>query len=275
MANPRAIAAIGLVVAAAACSHDATGTKDALIVSVQPNGLPTATIVDAPNGPRIDCGFTLSAEARGHGTALWDATKVLLYAGPNRSAPIDSITPDKPSDALSGGLGTGYINAGQTQQGKWTLSYAAPFEATINLQYTVDGRPPATASTHVACGPSLQNAVAPSITEVSVQTQPALGLRPGDPVVITYHEVDGSGVWKTVIDLSGAFTGEQVMSEHLATSVDRTLTVTVPTIGSIGEPLRIAVHAYDAALHETRMTNIVTAATFVGSVIPTEAGARN
>src|ERR1043166_1558604 len=246
-----ALAILGLALAAAGCGGDSpTGTKGVLSVTLRADGPDTTFMGDTPNeGPRIQCGFGITAQATGFGSAQWAGVKTLWYIGPDRTVPIDSTT-DNASE-LQGAFRAQSISAGETQHARWTLYATAPFEATLEFMYSPAAGTTNSVSAHVRCGPPAEGAVAPVITALSATAnppQPAVG----DTISVSYRETGSSGVWATAIDLSGPFTAKQVTSENLATSVTRTVKFAVPPRSTLGVPVTVVLHAYDAALHETR-----------------------
>ncbi|HEY2851462.1 MAG TPA: hypothetical protein VGJ18_01360 [Gemmatimonadaceae bacterium] len=246
-----ALAIIGLAVAAAGCGSDSpTGTRGALSVTLRADGPDTTFIGDEPNeGPRIQCSFDITAQATGLGSAQWVGAKTLWYIGPDRSVPVDSTTNN--ASELQAEFGAQGISSGETQHARWTLYASAPFEATLEFMYAIAGGATSSVNAHVRCGPPAQGAVAPVITALSVTASPP---QPsvGDTISVSYQETGASGVWATAIDLSGPFTAEQVTTEHLASSVTRTVKFAVPPHSTLGVPVTVLLHAYDAALHETQ-----------------------
>lgn len=247
-----------------------TGTREPLVVALRVDSPPTPVIGDVPSGPRIQCSFGLTAVATGYGSAQWEDGKTFWFAGVNRATPIDS-TSDSAGE-IQAAFGASEIKAGETEHAQWTLTGGAPFEATLTFRYAVGNATPATASAHISCGPSGQGSVAPVITQLS--TTPAAGeLSVGDTISVSYQETGATGVWETVIDVTGPFTAEKLVGEHLAASVNRTVTFVVPPKSRLAVPITIVLHAMDAALQESQKS-LVTQLSLVDHVPPTMVAAR-
>jgi hypothetical protein len=246
--------------------HGTTEPGNSLQVTFDVSGPDTTFIGEDFNGePEISCTFHLTAHATGHGKADWQGGRTIWYAGVDRSVPFDT-TGNDPADLYEAFGGARSISAGETLHGLWTVAANVPFEATLEADYTVGAAPTSHASTHFACGPKPRSAPAPVVTSVTVDP-PNGNLQIGDTVRVTYHETGAAGVWMTVIDASGAFTAEQIVSEFLATSVDHTVKFVVPTASRIGVPLTIDVHAVDPWLQATGRT-LATQLAFADNVPP-------
>jgi hypothetical protein len=236
--------AVALAVAVVGC-RDTTAPDKPLVVTLTLDAPPTPIISDTPNGPQIECIFDVTATATGNGTATWLDSRTLWYIGPDRSTAVDST--GNPQSEVQGAFGGATIAGGETQHTRWHLYAGAPFEASLGFGYQVTGGQTSLASTRITCGPTPQGAVVPTITQLSVPNMTG-EVRVGDTLSVSYQETGSSGVWVTVVDVTGAFKSEQVIGEHLATSVNRVARFVVPNGATPGIPITISVRAFDAAL---------------------------
>ena len=275
MLRSRTIAAFALILAFASCRDGTTAPDKPLVVTLTVDAPPSPVITDTPSGPQIECVFGLTAKATGSGTATWQDARTLWYIGPDRTTAID--TTSNPASEVQGALGSSTIAGGQTQHTTWHLYAGAPFEASLSFGYVLPqalgaGGQESVASTKITCGPAAQGAVIPTITQVNVSS-PSSALAIGDTITVSYQESGSSGIWMSVINASGAFLGQQVIGEHLATGVNRTARFVVPNGVSSGIPLTISVQAFNAALNRSAKS-VETQLKFTDNTPPTLTDAR-
>ena len=231
-------------IALAGC-RDITSADKPLTVALSVDPTPTQVITDTPNGPLITCTFGLTARATGSGRATWVGARTLWYIGPDRAAPVDTTL--NAQAEVQDAFGAEGISAGQTQHTTWHLYAGAPFEASLGFSYATANGEPTFASTRITCGPLPQGAVVPQVTQLSVSN--ASGeLKIGDEVSVSFQATSSSGVWLTVVNVSGAFLSQQIFGERLATNVNRTVKFVVPNGVHSGVPLTVSVRAFNAAL---------------------------
>lgn len=248
------VCVVTCAVAAASCG-DVTAPPRPFVITLRVDSAAAPVIVDTPNGPQIVCNVRLVASASGNGTAQWQGGTSYWYTGAQRTTAVDS-TAIASNDISATFGGDGAIAGGETRRASWYFVSAAPFDLSIDFAYRTAGGSSGTARTRLRCGPDPATAVPPAITSVTL-SRTSGELRAGDTVSVSYRETSSSGVWVTYVAASGAFAARQVVGEHLATSVDRTVQFVVPPQSSLGVPLTITVQAYDAALG-TRATSLPT-----------------
>lgn len=240
------VAAIAAFLAGAGCRDTSAPNNKPLVVTVSIDATSQPTITDTPNGPVIRCQFSLLAQGTGVGTATWGGATTFWFFGKDRSTPLDTTT--NGSSEVQGAFGNETITGGETQHGSWYLYAGAPFDATLGFAYnSITNGQTSVASTHITCGQKAQDAVVPSVPQITLPSTSG-ELEIGDTVSVTYHETGTSGIWLSVIDATGSFISEQVVGEHMASTVDRTVKFIVPIDVNPGVPLTISVRGFNSAL---------------------------
>ena len=236
---------LALIVALGGCRDTTAPNKPfALALSVDtPTSAPVFS--DTPDGPRITCNFSLTAKATGDGSAQWQDVQTLFYFGTNRAVVADSIS-NPASDAQSA-FGAATIAGGEARHGKWYLYAGAPFEANIGFTYRLADGTTSMASTHVTCGPTPQGAVVPTITQLSIPNTTG-ELKIGDVITVTYEATGTSGIWESIVQITGGFQDRQVFGERLATATNHTVQFTVPPTIKPGIPITISALVWNGAL---------------------------
>lgn len=244
----------------ATCSHDSTGPEIPANVDVEvavttvsgPVYVTRATPNGAPGDsePAVQCGAQLHAAVSGTGTAKWLDAVLRLYAGKDRSQPVDSIT--FPAAQMQAAWGGAEITSGQGQNTLLSLTVSVPFAVTIAFHYEpASGGSVQTALVSFACGPiPPANAPPPTITAFSAQA-PAGGLQPGNALAVSYAATGPAGLWETVIQLTGACSVRRVVAEKLQVSVADTVKIPLPLTCQLGVPLSVTLQERDAALQQT------------------------
>lgn len=210
---------------------------------------PVAKFADTPDGPTITCDVAFVSTATGSGYGTWTGITFRLFAGANRSVPVDSIVLG-PGDVASS-MGQSTISSTLSPQvSPWRFFAGGPFEVESEFRYTVAGGGAASAKARFACGaPPLPGAPAPTVGSLAVN--PASGtVQPGDTLTVTYSAASTSGLWSTIVDVSGGFDAHFVVSEKLLPSSTRSLRVPVPRGSKLGASVSITVYATDGAFQE-------------------------
>ena len=253
------VVGVGLsLLAATTCSHDSTGLAPADVdveVTVITVSAPTFVTVSAPDSatpdsePAIRCGAQLRATATG-GTAKWLDARFLLYAGKDRSKPVDSVAFS--AGQIQQSWGGGEISGGQAQNATWTVTVSVPWALTIAFQYqAAGGGKVQSATVSFTCGPiPPANSPPPTITSLVADTS-ATGLQPGDTLTVSYAATGPAGLWETVIQLSGPCTVRRVQAETLQVSVTHRTKIPLPIACQLGVPIGVTLQARDAALQQT------------------------
>ena len=256
-----AVLGLGLgTVLVATCSHDSTGpvapTSIDVEVGVTTLSGPVYVSEPTPNGapgdsqPAIQCGAQLRATVSGTGSAKWLDAIFRVYAGKDRSNPVDSVA--FPAAQIQAAWSGAVITAGEEQNSLWRLTVSVPFAVTIAFHYeAASGGSVETALVSFACGPvPPADASPPTITAFTAQA-PAAGLQPGDSLAITYSAFGAAGLWETVIDLSGPCSLRRFVAETLQISVARTTKIPLPVTCQLGIPIVVTLQERDAALQQT------------------------
>jgi hypothetical protein len=238
------LAALALVTATGSC-RDAPTSPTNFAITLSVDAPPTPVITDTPDGPQIKCTFGLTARATGRGSAEWGDVRTFWYFGTDRTTAAD--TTSNQAAEVQGAFNKASIGGGETSHATWYLYAGAPFEATLGFTYTLADGQSAVASTHITCGPTPQGAVTPVITQITLPVTSG-EVKIGDILSVTYHETGVSGIWMSIVDVTGGFISEKVVGEHLTTSVDHTVQFFVPREVKAGIPLTVSVRAFNAAL---------------------------
>ena len=267
MLRSRSIAAaIALTFAFGGCSESTAPTKS-FTVSVAVDGTPSWSVTDSPNGPLMTCSVGMTVSGHGSGRATWTGASEYYFIGADRSTSVD--TTHNPASDITSAFGATDIGDGQSYHTFWIFKFSAPFDVTMNIEYLMpDGRTPGSSGVHFTCGPSVQGAVIPTVTQISVPSMTGQ-LNVGDTVSVTYNETGSTGIWASIIDITGTFQSEKVLTEQMATSVNRTVKFVVPpTFNAPGVPLTVSVRAFNAALVGSAKS-LETQLTFVDRTPPT------
>jgi hypothetical protein len=239
-------ATIALLVALGGCGETTAPNKN-FSVSVAIDGTPAWNVVDSPNGPVMTCTAGMTVTGHGSGRATWTGASEYYFIGADRSTSVD--TSHNAATDLASAFGVTDIGDDESHHTFWIFKFSAPFDVTMSIEYLMpDGRTPNSSGVHFTCGPSVQGAVVPTVTQISVPSMTGQ-LNVGDTVSVTYAESGSTGIWASIIDITGTFQSEQVLAEKMATSVNRTVKFVVPPNGNApGVPLTVSVRAFDAAL---------------------------
>ena len=228
-----------------ACSDStAPGSKVHVTLSA---AAPSVTIGTDPDGlPSIECSTSVLAVAAGSGAATWLDGTARYFIGASRSNPTDSSS--LAAGEIRNSWGSDSIQAGQTQHASWAFHANIPFEVALELRYRdAGGGAVQKVSTRFACGPVPSGSVAlPTVNNVSAQPRKT-PLQPGDTIIVSYDVSSTFGLWATVIDFSGGFTGEYVVAEGLAKHSAKSVAIVVPGGSQLNVPIVVKVTAFDAA----------------------------
>lgn len=241
--------AIALALLTIACHDAPTAPAPTLKVALLQSGF-TRSINSTADGPVIVCRVTLTPSTSGTGTATWGSGVLRYYAGPDRTAPVDSA--ELHPEDLAGMWGA-TIPASKPSPADWTFTAGIPFEVEFEARYRVVGAAEiASATTRFACGdaPPAGGVAAPTISSIAVT--PSSGeLVAGASVDVTYTASSPYALWMTVIETSGAFTSKQTVAESLEGTSTRTVRFTVPRGATYGEPLVVRVTSVDASYQQS------------------------
>ena len=224
---------------------EATAPPGTVQVTVTADGTPAPKFIDKPNGPLIQCTYPFTATATGRGTTTWAGAQTLWYIGADRATPVD--TTSNAASEVQSAFGAATISGGETRHAVWSLYAGVPFEASVGFQYGPSGGQTSLTSTRVTCGLTSEAQVVPSVDQVVVFTKSG-DLQIADTLYVAYNETGASGVWMSVVDVSGAFRSEQVRGEHLQASVSDTAKFYVPFAVMPGVPMTASVRVYNATL---------------------------
>lgn len=246
----RNAASVALLLAFAACK-DGTGpdAKDTSEAQVLITAVASEHAWVTEGGEELlQCSVNLSATATGRAaaTAVWGGAVFRWHAGPN-GAVADSVVMS--ADEVRESWGGINLTVGQRLESGWYFRAGVPFGISADYHYGADAtRIDRKASWRVNCGPQLPPEGAPAPTLTASLTTPRSDVGPGDVLEITYTASSPVGLLETVVEISGAHDTQIRQRERLATSTTRTARFTVPAMVLLGQPLRVRVHAVDAAL---------------------------
>jgi hypothetical protein len=193
--------------------------------------------------PTLRCEFTLTASARGRGTATWHEATFRTYVGKDRSTPVDSVT--LAAADVRSAWGGDAIPAGETRRSRWFTESGIPFAGELEFRYEAGGRTGST-KTRFNCGPEVPpDATPPEISALSV-TPPTGYLEAGQPISVSYTVTAQTGVWMTGVRISGPCQVEHAFVEGLQPSLTRTVAIPLDDC-ALGVPMDVYVEAIDAA----------------------------
>ena len=269
MFNSRSIVAIlAFALSPAGCRDSTAPDQNDFNLTIALDGTPSWTVADTPNGPLLTCtiGMTITGHVHGPGRATLTGATEYWFIGADRSISVDT-TRNAASDLVSA-FGTASIGDGDSHHTFWIFKFFAPFEVTMNFEYTLpDAHTPAKAGTHFICGPAVQGAAVPTVTQISVPNMTG-ELKTEDTVSVSYQATGSSGIWMSLIDATGTFKAEKAVAEGMTTNVNRTVKFVVPNGNQPGVPLTLSARSFNAALIGASKS-LETHLTFVDRVPPT------
>lgn len=241
-----AFAALGLVLG---CS-ESTGPKvgPRVTVTMHVIDLSGPEYLTTPGGEQLArCVARIQAQASGQGEVQWTGYTLRLFAGPDRTVPVDTALGGL-SDAMAA-WGWSTIPAGGTADASIEYALNLPFSLEIEFRYRQvkgvhEGEESSTKTT-VRCESGEENPTPPVLSELEVA--PSSFLQPGAPVVLRYRATSGAGIWESAYLLSapscrleGAFT------EQAPASPMRNVHLVLPWHCRAGDTLTYRVAALDA-----------------------------
>jgi hypothetical protein len=246
---------IGGVAAVSACSHDSTGPASDVTVTISITQLTGPDISDQGAGDqRVECTVNLNAFATGSARATWRDATLLFYAGPDRSAPVDSIL--IPAAEVQDAWGAADIGSGAAQQSLWRISAGIPFGAVLAYRYKTPAGDVRSTRVSFTCGPEVPAGLAPpTITGLTIE--PAGNeIEYGESVVVRYVAESNMGLWSTTVRTTGACALEQTVSERLLTHSERTVVFVIPPSCAQGQLVSFVISATDAVLQTVTMPGL-------------------
>jgi len=228
-----------------ACS-DTTGPGASIDVTVSLVSMDGPTLSVGPDSaPRIACNVDVRATATGSGRATWGDATLRLFAGKDRSTPIDTFV--VPAATVQSAWGKRDIGPGESEESGAQFAAGIPFGGEIRYRYSPSGSGTKTAVFSFDCGPApTVTSFPPVITALSVEP-PTGPVQPGDILKLDYRATSRVGLWETTIALSGPCTARWILPEGLQQSVTRVVSVAIPFACQLGVPLRLSATAVDAA----------------------------
>ena len=203
-------------------------------------------VQQSPSEFTVSCSVVFDAMNRGGGRATWVDSWVLVYAGPDRSVPVDTV--EIPAAIMEQAWGGATLEPSDRLISGWTFSANVPFAATFVFRYRPQAGLPKAVSASFSCGPDVPPG-APPPTFKTLSVEPAAGeIQSGQTVRVTYTAESSVGLWETSVMLSGACEAEYRFPEVFALSTTRTVAVLVPPGCTLGLPLDVTVGATDVAL---------------------------
>src|SRR2546421_5132594 len=201
--------------------------------------------VGPDSAPRIACSVDVRATATGSGRATWGDATLRLFAGKDRSTPIDTFV--VPTARVQSAWGKPDIGPGESEESGAQFAANIPFGGEIRYRYSPSGSGTKTAVFTFDCGPApTVTTFPPVITALSLEP-PTGPVQPGDILKLDYRATSRVGLWETTIALSGPCTARWILPEGLQQSVTRVVSVAIPFACRLGVPLRLSATAVDAA----------------------------
>ena len=238
------LAAAGALAALSASCREAT-TKPELGVTVGVAQLVGPTLLaDSIGRQLIECDPTLVARDGNSRRALWDGATFSFYAAGDSTTVLASQS--VPAETVQESWGDYWIYPDSVATARWRITAGIPYRVKMEYYYQLDGGWSDSTSVSVTCAPSVTPGAPPVITNLQVRPDTAVG--PGDTLSISYAATSTTGLWQSVIQLSGACDTTLLFAEEMRASADRLVTVVVPAACRLGYSLTVTAYAYDAAL---------------------------
>jgi hypothetical protein len=201
--------------------------------------LPDSTMI-------VECSANLTASVSGsvQDVGVWDGGEVRWFAGPDRTAPLQ-VEPILRSD-FAETWGSSRLAHGDTLRSVWRFTAFLPFIVELDFRYTSDlGDGVRTASTAIECGLELMVPAAPPPAISDLVIQAPTPFQPGDAFTVSYHATAAAGLWASIIEIDGAYTGSLQVVEELSRDSRQTVQLVVPDGVQLGQPLHITVRPFD------------------------------
>ena len=251
---PRFVRAAALVALSATVGCRDGSAPESLQIDLRADVIGPARFEDVDDFPNVSCDVVVTVDSRGSGRAVWHGGVLRFYFGRNPSELADSVLIPRASVSAAWGYDT--LVAGRSVPTEWVFSHIFPFDADLELQYRpVPGSEIQRSSVSARCGSSVDpGSPLPVVDAVTVQSGPA---QPGDSVTISYSASSTSGLWATVVtvDPEECTDSLRTFSEHLQSSVTRTMRVKLNVECPHGTLARATVAAYDASARFTARTS--------------------
>lgn len=249
LTRPSRAAALLLVAAslALAACHDSSAPQPEVNVTVHLNDLRGPVFgSDTAGHPTITCEIDLSATATGNVSAKWVDGTYYYFDGTKRTTPRDVFTM-KASDIIDA-WSADSIAPGQTERSSWSVTSGIPFAGEIDFGYYRDlNAQPKQAKVAFTCGPEVSESTPfPTIDSVAM-VPPSGNLPPGAPLTVSYAASAESGVWQSLVQVTGPCVYHVLAFDALKTSVSHVVSVPMPTTCSQGVPIYLTVAVEDAA----------------------------
>ena len=241
-----AFAALGLVLGCSESTGPKTGPRATVTVSVL--SLTGPDFIVSPEGEQLaSCVISIEARASGEGEVQWTGYTLRLFAGPDRTAPVDTSV---------GGLGAAMnawggstIAAGGVASATIEYAISLPYSLELEFRYrqlkgAFEGDE-SSAKTTARCEAGADNPPPPTLSDLLVS--PSNFLQPGAPVVLRYRATSEAGIWETAYLLSAPsceLRGQFI--ERAAASPLRNVHLVMPWQCRSGDTLTYRVAALDS-----------------------------
>ena len=235
----------------AACGDNGVAPGDFPRLQLSVTSVSEPTVQATYDGAQIiSCDVEFHLVSLGHATVRWTGGMLRWYAGKDRSTPVDS-TPLR-ADEVQSLVGAYALASGETADPTLRISASVPYGGVLDIAY-VGGK--MNTAQHVSapftCGPAPSTNHTPPTVSVRIVTPEETILQPGDQIVLHIDAASATGLWQTLVAISGPCEVHQLFNEQLHTSASHDVALTITGPCSLNTPLTVTAAALDAVEVET------------------------
>jgi hypothetical protein len=252
-----------LLVLLASCTDPTGNTPAGITITVAKVSAPSTTL-QGDTAARMACSAELEAKVGGNHGEIWywvDASALWFFG--SSTTPGDSS--QLPRSQVAAAWGRDSIGAGQMATAQWDFSATAPFAATMKFRYKNAKGDIATSEASFRCGLPSTPAAPPQITQ--------LGFTPGwavpqrGVISVDFAATNPSGIWKTILRLSGPCEIKRTLAEGLSNTATHTVAMSIPVTCWNGSSPTITAYAFDASLQSASRS--ITGPPLIDTTAPT------
>lgn len=240
----RATAFAACLLLGIACSENGpTAIEDLLDISMRVDPV-TPEVITTPEGAALRCDFTVRVTGEGPQVARVQGAVMRIFAGPDRSAPFDTVWFDSATMAVSWEFSSVY--EGVERELGIRVTFPVPFEFEFEPLFTIRSRA-TSEKVRATCGPPFP---AGGVQMSTIQTLAVSGkeqLRPGDTVTVTLAVSSNYGLWDSRVVIRGPFEAESERVHGGSATMTHLAHFVVPESATPNVPVEVGVEVLDAA----------------------------
>jgi hypothetical protein len=209
-------------------------------------GEPSVTLDSIEAGAYvIRCTVRLVASVEGSGVARWTRFVFRRTRGINGSPLTDSVSFEY-TESSRPFFVRDSLSRLRPDTAEILLGSDVPFSSVLEFYYQLPGESAPRMLPHTfVCGPTLAPAAAPPTVQLLSVNPPRVPLAVGDTISVRYRVQAGGPIWRTRIELLGAFGGIRQVFERLQTDRENVERFVVPAHTPNGQRLALRLRVFD------------------------------